>query len=78
MNAVTLDTHKTMQKLQAKGFSVEQAEGIIDALTESELVTKSELRAGLGEFEGRMYCAMLVQTGVIAALVIGIVQFIAG
>lgn len=78
MNAVTLDTYKTIHNLQAKGFSVEQAEAIVDALTQSELVTKSDLTFALGDLEGRMYRAMLLQTGVIAGLVIGIVQFIAG
>lgn len=77
MNSVTLDTYKTIQNLQARGFSVEQAEGIVDALTESELVTKTDLRTALGELETRLYRAMLIQTGVIAAIVIGIVQFVA-
>lgn len=44
MNTVAIDTLKTVQKLQAKGFTAEQAEGIVDALTESELVTKTDLR----------------------------------
>ncbi|WP_425092917.1 hypothetical protein [Tropicimonas sp. S265A] len=75
MNAVTIDTYKTIQKLQAKGFTAEQAEGIVDALTESELVTKADLRSTVGELETRLYRAMLIQTGAIAAIVIGIMQF---
>ncbi len=47
MTTIALDTHKTIQKLQAKGFSAPQAEGIVDALTESELVTKTDLRTEL-------------------------------
>ena len=44
MNTITLNTHKTIQRLQVKGFTPEQAEGIVDALTESELVTKTFFR----------------------------------
>ena len=31
MNTVAIDTLKTVQKLQAKGFTAEQAEWIVDA-----------------------------------------------
>ena len=75
MNTIALDTHKTIRKLQTRGFSEEQAEGIIDALTESDLATKSDLRSEISGLEMRIYRAMLVQTGVIAAIVIGIVLF---
>ncbi|MDA8586637.1 CCDC90 family protein [Rhodobacteraceae bacterium] len=47
MSTFALDTHKTIQKLQAKGFSSDQAEGIVDALTDSELITKSDLHTAL-------------------------------
>ena len=62
MNAVTLDMYKTIQKLQTKRFSVEQAEGIVDALTESELVTKSDLRAGLTELKAdlKLWVALML------------------
>ena len=49
MNTVAIDTHKTVRKLMEKGFSEEQAEGVIDVLTESELVTKSDLKVALAE-----------------------------
>ena len=75
MNTIALDTLKTVQKLQTQGFTAKQAEGIVDALTESELVTKADLRSTVGELETRLYRAMLVQTGAIAAIVIGIMQF---
>ena len=75
MNTIALDTHKTIRKLQTRGFSEEQAEGIIDALKESDLATKSDLRSEISGLEMRIYRALLVQTGVIAAIVIGIVQF---
>lgn len=40
-----------------------QAEGVVDALTESELVTKSDLETGLAYLRTDIYRAMLVQTG---------------
>ncbi|MEO0669307.1 MAG: DUF1640 domain-containing protein [Pseudomonadota bacterium] len=75
MNTLALDTHKTIRKLQSRGFSEEQAEGIIETLTESQLVTKSDLATEISGLEMRLYRAMLIQTGATAALVIGIVQF---
>ncbi|MGD1885462.1 MAG: hypothetical protein ACFB11_24710 [Paracoccaceae bacterium] len=60
MNTIALDTHKTIRKLQTRGFSEEQAEGIIDALTESDLATKSDLRSEISGLEMRIYRAMLV------------------
>lgn len=75
MNTLALDTHKTIRKLQSRGFSEEQAEGIIETLTESELVTKSDLATAISGLEMRLYRAMLIQTGAITAIVIGILQF---
>ncbi len=70
MSSIALDTYKTIQKLQTKGFSLEQAEGVVEALTESELVTKSELKTELAGLRTDIYRAMMVQTGtVIGALI---------
>lgn len=41
MNTIAIDTHKTIRKLMDKGYTEEQAEGFVNALTESELVTKT-------------------------------------
>ena len=43
MATIAIDTHKTINKLVEKGFSKEQAEGLVNALTESNLVTKDDL-----------------------------------
>lgn len=43
MSTIAIDTYKTIQKLQEKGFSLEPAEGVVEALTESALVTKTDL-----------------------------------
>jgi len=51
--AIAIDTHKTIQKLQEKGFTKEQAEGVISVLTESDLLTKDY-------FEARLYKALLL------------------
>ena len=68
MTAITLDTHKTIQKLQAKGFSADQAEGIVEALTESELVTKSDLRLALADLKVWVAVMLLAQGSLIVAL----------
>lgn len=51
---------------------------MIDALTESEIVTVDILNQRFNVLEERMmkniYRAMIIQTGVIAAIVLGIVQ----
>lgn len=76
MNTIAIDTHKTIEKLKNKGFSQEQAEGVVDALTGSELVTQSYLDLTLEKLEKRLYRAMLIQTGTIAAIVLGILTLL--
>ncbi|MEO0938556.1 MAG: hypothetical protein AAFY38_10425 [Pseudomonadota bacterium] len=72
MNAVTIDTHKTIQNLQSRGFSVEQAEGIVDALTESELLTKQDLRVAITELKSDLKVwvatALLAQAALVVTL----------
>lgn len=47
MSALTFDTHRFVKKLEEKGFSVTQAEGINDALQDAlqvaEVATKQDL-----------------------------------
>ena len=46
MSAITFDTYKIIKHLQEKGFSREQAEGLVEALQEvdvSQLATKRDL-----------------------------------
>ena len=47
MNTFAIDTYKTINNLKAKGFSTEQAEGIIETIVESDLVTNSTLKSEL-------------------------------
>lgn len=50
MKTITLDTHKFVQLLEKKGFTREQAEGLVEAVKEidaSELVTKKDLQLAL-------------------------------
>lgn len=72
MSSISIDTYKTIQKLQTKGFSLEQAEGVVDALTESELVTKADLETGLVSLRTDIYRAMMLQTGTIIGALIAI------
>jgi len=43
MNTITFDTHKIITKLTQRGFSKDQAEGMVEVLTENEFVTESAL-----------------------------------
>ncbi len=46
MNAITFDTLKFTRKLESKGFTKEQAEGVAEAFAEAasdELATKADL-----------------------------------
>lgn len=44
MNTFAIDKYKTINKLKAKGFSTEQAEGIIETIVESDLVTNGTFK----------------------------------
>lgn len=72
MNTIAIDTYKTINNLKSKGFTTEQAEGIIAALTESELVDKAYLDKRLAEQKTDLIqwiAAMLVaQSAAIVAL----------
>jgi hypothetical protein len=76
MSSIALDTYKTIQKLQGKGFSLEQAEGVIEALTESELVTRSDLVAEMASLRIDVYRAMMLQTGAIVGVLVAILTLI--
>ncbi|USN87500.1 MAG: hypothetical protein H6779_03745 [Candidatus Nomurabacteria bacterium] len=49
MNTIAIDTYKMINKLTAKGFTTEQAEGIIETITESDHVTNGSLKSMLQE-----------------------------
>lgn len=51
MNTLAIDTHKTIQNLMKKGYTEEQAEGFVEALTGSELLTKSYHDASQAELK---------------------------
>ena len=58
MVARSFDTYRTVKELVEAGFDESQAEAVVDAvgnaMGEGELVTKSDLEAGLKELESRM------------------------
>lgn len=76
MNTFTLDTNNAIQRLEAKGFSRKQAEGVVDVLADSRLVTVDYMDKRFSEFETKIYKAMLIQTGAMAAVVFGMLQFV--
>lgn len=63
--SLAIDTYKTINKLQERGFSKEQAEGVVEVITESSLLTKDY-------FEARLYRALLLHgVAVTAAILAG-------
>jgi hypothetical protein len=69
---VIRDTHKLVAKLQQRGFSAQQAEGITEAIREidaSELPTKSDLSALEARFYKFTFTAM-------TALIVGLIEIL--
>ncbi|MEZ4103976.1 MAG: hypothetical protein R3B60_01685 [Candidatus Paceibacterota bacterium] len=78
MNTITIDTHKTIQKLMKKGYTEEQAEGFVEALTESDIVTKDYLDSKLIELRldirAEMYKALLIHGLIVVATIIAVAK----
>jgi hypothetical protein len=78
MATLTFDTLKLAKRLEAGGFTAQQAATAAEALAESlsggtsELATKADLNAALAETKADilkwMFSAMVAQTGLIVAL----------
>jgi hypothetical protein len=64
------DTLKLARRLQGAGFSVEQSQGLSEALAEAtgELVTKSDLRNALDALAWRLMLAIVGIAGLSIAL----------
>ena len=72
---VIRDTHKLIAKLQQKGFSPQQAEGITDAIKEvdaSALVTKTDLQEVKLDLIKWMVGTQLAYGAIIIAVIIAI------
>lgn len=81
MKTVTLDTHKFTSVLQERGFSREQAEGLLEAFQEidtSELTTKQDLSASTNELKIWTLKLLLGQTALFTALVALLLQLFVG
>jgi hypothetical protein len=72
---VIRDTHKLVAKLQQRGLSAQQAEGITEAIREidaSKLTTKGDLSALEARFYKFTFTAMAAQT----ALIVGLIEIL--
>ena len=83
MQTLVIDTNGIVKKLEARGFSRTQAEGITEALKEldtTKLVTKADLKQALGEQEIRLYkflAGVLIAHGLgTAALTVALLQLL--
>ncbi|MEI7669392.1 MAG: coiled-coil domain-containing protein [Pseudomonadota bacterium] len=60
MSAITFDTHRFIKKLEKKGFTETQAEGVVELVKEvreeakEELATKNDLKHALELSESRI------------------------
>jgi hypothetical protein len=84
MRTLVIDTNGIAKKLEQRGFSRSQAEGITDALKEldiSTLTTKADFRDALRDFEVRLYtflAGVLVAHGLgTAALTVTLIELLA-
>lgn len=68
MTTIAIDTHKTINKLVEKGYTKEQAEGLVDALTESNLVTKDDLNSMVKDLKIWVLMMLLAQAALIVTL----------
>ena len=83
MQTLVIDTNGIVKKLEQRGFSRAQAEGITEALKEldtSGLVTKSDLKDALSSMEMRLYkflAGVLIAHGLgTAALTVALLQLL--
>jgi hypothetical protein len=77
---VIRDTHKLIAKLQQRGFSAQQAEGITDALREidaSTLATKADLEHLKTDIIKWMTAVLLAHGLATAALTVALLQLLA-
>jgi hypothetical protein len=72
MTTIAIDTHQAIQRLTAKGFSADQAEGIVEVLANNELVTKSDLKVAISDLKAELTKLMLLQTGATVGILSGL------
>ncbi len=75
-DTIILDRYAFVEKLETRGFSREQAQGIAEAVNDialSQLVTKSDLRDGMAALKidllKFLFGAMAAQTALIVTLI---------
>ena len=83
MQTLVLDTNGIIKKLEQRGFSRAQAEGIAEALSAidaSQLATKGDLKEAIGTLELRLYkyfSGILIAHGLgTAALTVALLQLL--
>ena len=78
MNTFAIDTYKTINKLKQKGYTEKQAEGFIEALTESDLITKTYFDSRLNELElrftAKLYNVLLIHGLAMVATIVTVAK----
>ena len=79
MQTLVVDTNGIVKKLEQRGFSRTQAEGITDALKEldtSKLVTKADLQVALAKQTVTIVTWMTAMLLAQGALVVALIQYL--
>jgi H2-forming N5,N10-methylenetetrahydromethanopterin dehydrogenase-like enzyme len=79
MSALTVDTLAVAQLLRKRGFTEEQATGVVEALKEidaSQLVTKSDLREAIADLKVDMVRWLVVTQIALAGFLFAAMKFV--
>jgi len=79
MATIITDTHKVINHLQTRGFSKEQAEGIIDALSEideTKVVSEATLERALHNQTRQLLTFIVTIAAAQTALTVALVQLL--
>ena len=79
MQTLVLDTNGIVKKLEQRGFSRTQAEGIVEALgavDASSLATKADIKEEIRSLELRLYKYLFAAMSAQTALIVGLLQLL--
>lgn len=72
MKAVTFDTHKAIESLIARGYTKDQAEGVVDVIKEVEFRSEVATKTDINELE-KSITNLATQVKVLTQITVGLV-----
>lgn len=67
MQAITFDTHKAIESLIAKGYSKEQAEGVVEVIKNVEFRTDVATKSDIAELKAQVKVLLQIVVGLVVA-----------